>query len=269
MTALGLLLATAVVTGPITGGDRGQAFSEMSAADLTRAGYMESEFFIAGTATSFKAAGPLGMDGAWTVAPDTAAPYKIRMLVRRPSDAKRFNGIVVVEWLNVTALVEGAADFMQLQEELLRDGYAWVGVGAQAAGVNSPRSGLKDWDKARYGTLAHPGDAYSYDIFTQAAQTLRAPGRLDVLGGLAMRKMIATGRSQSAFHLVTYINAVHPLAHPFDGYLVHSRGANASGLKAEGLARDADNAIPSGAHLRTDIDVPVLDVQTEGDMVAL
>ena len=81
--------------------------------------------------------------------------------------------------------------------------------------------------------------------------------------------MIATGRSQSAFRLVTYINAVHPLAHPFDGYLVHSRGANASGFKAEGLARDAENAVPPGAHIRTDIDVPVLDLQTEGDMVAL
>ena len=111
----------------------------------------------------------------WTVAPDTTAAYKVRMLVRRPADASRFNGIVVVEWLNVTANLEGAADFMQMQEELLRKGYAWVGVGAQAAGVNSPRSGLKDWDTARYGSLVHPGDAYSYDIFSQAAEALRHP----------------------------------------------------------------------------------------------
>jgi hypothetical protein len=55
----------------------------------------------------------------------------------------------------------------------------------------------------------------------------------------------------------------------FDGYLVHSRGANASGFKAEGLARDAENPVPPGAHLREDTDVPVLDLQTEGDMVAL
>jgi len=81
--------------------------------------------------------------------------------------------------------------------------------------------------------------------------------------------MIATGRSQSAFRLVTYINAFHPLTHAFDGYLVHSRGSNAAGLTAEALARDADNPIPSGAHIRTDIDVPVFDLQTEGDMVAL
>jgi hypothetical protein len=263
------VLAAAVVTGPITGGDHGQPFSAMPPADLTQAAYTEAEYFFGGTATAFTPAGPVGADGRWTIAPDTTAGYKVRMLVRRPADAKQFNGVVVVEWLNVTALLEGAADFMQMQEELLRQGYAWVGVGAQAAGVNSPRSGLKDWDNTRYGSLVHPGDAYSYDIFSQAAGALRHPNGIDPLGGLTIKTMLATGRSQSAFRLVTYINAVHPMTHLFDGYLVHSRGANASGFKAEGLARDAENAVPPGAYIRTDIDVPVLDLQTEGDMVAL
>jgi hypothetical protein len=269
MIGFPFLVAAAVLTGPITGGDRGQPFSAMTPADLTQAGYTEAEYFFGGTASAFKATAPLGLDGVWAVAPDTTAPYKVRMLVRRPADPNKFNGIVIVEWLNVTALAEGAADFMQMQEELLRQGYAWVGVGAQAAGVSSPRSGLKDWDRTRYGSLVHPGDAYSYDIFSQAAQALRQPTDVNALGGLSIRKMIATGRSQSAFRLVTYINAVHPQTHLFDGYLVHSRGANASGLKADGLARDTENAVPAAAHLRTDIDVPVLDLQTEGDMVAL
>ena len=81
--------------------------------------------------------------------------------------------------------------------------------------------------------------------------------------------MLATGRSQSAFRLVTYINAVHPHARLFDGYVVHSRGANAAGLTAEQLARDAENPIPAGAHIRPDLDVPVFDLQTEGDMITL
>ena len=263
------LIAAAVVTGPVSGGDRGQAFAAMPAAELSRASYTEGEYFFSGTATAFKPTGPLGVDGVWKVVPDTTAEYKVRMLVRRPTDARRFSGIVVVEWLNVTALAEGAADFMQMQELLLREGYAWVGVGAQAAGVNSPRSGLKDFDRTRYGSLVHPGDAYSYDIFSQAADAVRHPKDRDVLGGLTIKKVMATGRSQSAFRLVTYINAIHPLTHLFDGYLVHSRGANASGFKAEGLTRDAENPVPAAARVRTDIDVPVLDLQTEGDMVAL
>ncbi len=67
-------------------------------------------------------------------------------VIRRPRDARRFNGILVVEWLNVSALIEGAADYMQMEEEIVREGYAWVGIGAQNAGVNAPRSGLKAWD---------------------------------------------------------------------------------------------------------------------------
>ena len=253
---------------PVTGGARGQAFGAWSEKDAP-AGFTEEERFLSGTATSYAKSGTWGVDGNWRVAPATTAAYTVRMLVRRPRDAARFNGVVVVEWLNVTAQAEGAADYQQMQELLVRDGYAWVGVGAQAVGVNAPRTGLKAWDPTRYAPLVHPGDAYSYDIFSQAAQAIRHSSREQPLGDLRVRHVIATGRSQSAFRLVTYINAVHPLARLFDGYLVHSRGANAAGLTAEALVRDAADPIPPGARIRTDLDVPVLDLQTEGDMVAL
>jgi len=257
------------VTAPVTGGDHGQPFGGIADAAIP-AGYVEEERFFTGTATSFTKVGAWGVDGVWEVKPNTTAPYKVRMLVRRPRDARRFNGIVVVEWLNVSSLVEGAADYTQMQEEIVREGYAWVGIGAQASGVNTPRLGLKAWDPTRYGSLVHPGDAYSYDIFSQGAQAIRHPAAgSDPMGGLPVRKMIATGRSQSAFRLVTFINAIHPLTHLFDGYFVHSRGSNAAGLTAEQLARDAEPPIPAGAHIRNDTDVPVFDLQTEGDMVML
>lgn len=106
------------------------------------------------------------------------------------------------------------------------------------------------------------------DIFSQALQAIRRPQGEDPLGGLKIRHVLATGRSQSAFRLVTYINAFHPLARLADGYFVHSRGSNAAALTAEALARD-NAPIPPGAHIRADIDVPVFDLQTEGDMVTL
>ncbi len=90
-----------------------------------------------------------------------------------------------------------------------------------------------------------------------------------VLGALKVRHVIVTGRSQSAFRLVTFINAVHPLAPLADGFLVHSRSAAAAGLTADGLGRDADTPIPPGAQLRSDLRVPVLDLLTEGDIVNL
>ncbi len=257
-----------VVTGPISGGTRGQAFGALPAASLASSALTEAEYFLAGTANAYEKEGVWGADGLWAVKPGKPADFKVRMLVRRPSDASRFNGILIVEWLNVTAMAEGAADYSQMAEEIEREGYAWVGVGAQASGVNAPRTGLKAWDAVRYESLVHPGDAYSYDIFSQSAQAVLHPKGVDPLGGLRIRHMLATGRSQSAFRLVTYLNALHRQTALFHGYMVHSRGASAAGLTAEQLSADPV-PIPAGARIRADLDVPVLDVQTEGDMVTL
>lgn len=260
---------TPTLDGPVVGGERGQPFGGWTP-DAVPTGYVEEEWFLSGTATSYAKSGTWTTDGRWAVVSDAAEPYAIRLLVRRPIDGARFNGTVVAEWLNVTANAEGAADYSQMAEELIREGYAWVGVGAQAVGVHAPGTGLKAWDPVRYAGLQHPGDRFSYDVFTQAARALREPAsRARMLGGLTPELVIATGRSQSAFRLVTYINAIHPRDRVFDAYFVHSRGANAAGLTAEALGRDATDPVPAGAWVRTDIDVPVFDLQTEGDMVTL
>ncbi|MEX2584055.1 MAG: alpha/beta hydrolase domain-containing protein [Gemmatimonadota bacterium] len=254
------------LSGPIGGGERGQAFG----AAALPGHYLEEERFLTGTATSYTRRGEWTADGRWEVEPAESAAYSVRLLIRRPADESDFNGIVVVEWLNVTGLAEGAADYSQMEEELLREGYVWIGVGAQAVGVHAPSTGLKAWDPVRYAPLSHPGDRFSYDIFTQAARAIRQsqrPGH--PLAGLPVRYVIATGRSQSAFRLVTYLNAFHREHGLYDGYFVHSRGANAAGLAAESLAPDAPVPVPRGAHIRTDLDVPVFDLQAEGDMTAL
>ena len=41
--------------------------------------------------------------GAWTVAADaTTQPFNTRVVVYRPIDPTKFNGTVIVEWLNVS-----------------------------------------------------------------------------------------------------------------------------------------------------------------------
>ncbi len=256
------------LSGPAAGGTRGGPFGAMTGAELTAAGFVEHEYFLEGDAAAYEKTGAWARDGRWpAVQGSTIAKYKVRLLVRQPAKAEQFNGTVVVEWLNVTAQAEGAAEFGHMQEEILRSGYAWVGVGAQAVGVHAPGTGLKAWDAVRYASLTHPGDKYSYDIFTQAARAIRASKNPRLLAG-EVRQVLATGRSQSAFRLVTYINAVHLRTHVFDGFLIHSRGANASGLTADGMGPDPE-PVPVGAHIRTDVDVPVLDVQAEGDITAL
>jgi alpha/beta hydrolase family protein len=260
--------ARATLSGPVHGGARGRPFGALEPADPAASRLSEAEYFFSGSATAYDKDGAWGLDGVWNIKPSRTAPYKVRMLVRRPADPARFNGVLVVEWLNVTALQEGAADYGQMKEEIERGGYAWAGIGAQATGVDAPRTGLKAWDADRYGSLQHPGDAFSYDIFTQGARALLDRSAGSPLAGLRVRAILATGRSQSAFRLVTYLNALHPRTHLFQGYLVHSRGASAAGISAEQLARDPD-PVPTGAHIRGDLDVPVLDLQTEGDMAAL
>jgi len=57
------------------------------------------------------------------------------------------------------------------------------------------------------------------------------------LGELKVRKLIADGESQSAYRLVTYVNAVHPVARVYDGFLVHSRGAGAERVSSSSPTR--------------------------------
>lgn len=260
------------VTGPITGG-RGVP-QTATPIDLAARGYVEEEFFVSGDAVSYSPVGTFGEDGNWEVSEGPAAPYTTRILVRRPAAADRFNGTVVVEWLNVSSLVDLDAEFAFNAEEVLRGGYAWVGVSAQAAGVETSEAagdlgpgavGLKAWDPERYGTLSHPGDAHSYDIFSDVGAVLRQPGAVDPLGGLTPQVVLAVGESQSAFRLVTYVNAVQPRAGVYDGVLIHSRDGMASPL-GEGWFGDE---IPTPTKLRTDLDIPVLQVQSEADLYDL
>jgi hypothetical protein len=200
------------------------------------------------------------------------------VLVRRPADPDAFNGTVVVEWLNVSSGRDSDPDFAFLYPYLLREGYAFVGVSAQRTGVEGgggvleipgvpPESltPLKIWDPQRYGSLAHPGDEFSYDIYSQVGRwALGADGTPGALADLAVERVLAVGESQSAGRLVTYVNAVHPEVLVYDGFLIHSRGGAGAVLNPA-----AADARPSTAAIRTDLEQPVLQFQTETDLFRL
>ncbi|MFP3637120.1 alpha/beta hydrolase domain-containing protein, partial [Bacillus sp. SIMBA_033] len=61
--------------------------------------------------------------------------YTSLLLVRRPADPAKFNGTVIVEWLNVSYGHDVAVSWTHSIDHLLREGYAYVGVSAQEAGV--------------------------------------------------------------------------------------------------------------------------------------
>jgi Alpha/beta hydrolase domain len=259
------------IEGPITG--PGAPFVQVTSFDLAQVGYVQEEYFLSGTARAFTNTGPLGVDGKWSVVPATSAAYKTRIVVHRPTNRRAFNGTVVVEWLNVSGGVEAGPDWTLAHTELIRKGYAWVGVSAQVVGVEGGPAlvgvvslPLKSVNPARYGTLHHPGDSFSYDIFSQVGQAIREPSGPDPLADLPVKRVIAAGESQSAFRLVTYIDAIHPSAHVFDGYFVHSRGSFGAGLSE---APQPTISVPGTAAIRDDIDVPVLTLETESDLTFL
>jgi hypothetical protein len=261
------------VIGPVTGGQHGWPFA-CSIDDLSDIGYIEEEYFLDGEANAYRVTAEFGPDGHWSAEPAGSAPFRTRMLVQRPADPARFNGTVVVGWNNVTAGYELLAELPVIFEE----GFAYACASAQEVGVNGIAAlpqGLKTWDPERYGSLEHPGDRYSYGIFTQAALAVgpdRPTGSVDPLGGLRVERVVALGASQSAARLATYINAVQPIAGAFDGFLVLIHFGSGAGIDDD-LVFDATSERPNPifrtrTRLRDDLDAPIMLVNSETEAPA-
>ncbi|MBD5785781.1 hypothetical protein IF650_06265 [Cellulosimicrobium terreum] len=212
--------------------------------DLAGHGYVEEEFFVEGEATRYQADGLTD-----ATALSTGHEYRTRIVVRRPVDQAAFNGTVIAEWYNVSNQWDQEVDWFQTHEHLVREGYAWVGISAQRAGVHSA-TGLRTWSPNRYGTLdltdggTVTDDSLSYDVFSQAVEAVRDPEGTAPLGPLEAERVVATGHSQSAGRLRTYVNSVDPLADVVDAVVLHGGGAS----------------------IRDDIDTPVFKLNSETDL---
>jgi hypothetical protein len=242
------------VAGPIpatvTPGDPAHDYPFLSTQyDLGRDGFTEQEFFFSGTASRYNVA-----NGQLTTATliDTGHPYKTRMVVRRPVKAKDFNGTVLVEWYNVTVGFDVEANWFRYHEEIVREGYAWVGISAQRVGVNF----LKTWSPARYGSLdvsqggTINNDALNWDIYSQALQAIRSPQGISPLADLKVQRVIADGESSSASKLTQYFNAIHPLAGLADAFILNG-------------------APEPNIVVRTDLATPVFILTTETDVAVI
>lgn len=226
--------------------------------------YVAEEFLLEGTARGHRIVSEPGASahGRWDIEPFAEADYRTRILVVRPERTKDFNGTVVVNWQNVSSGFErGTAE----GDEVFT-GYAWVGVSAQAMGIHGAidmkyGSGvpLVDHDPERYSTLHHPGDQASFDIFSDAGRVVgpNRSGAVDPMAGLAVHRLIATGGSQSAMRLVTYLNAFQQDAAVFDAFLL-SVWEGVAPLPEQG-------AMPTGVRtvIRTDLTNPVIVVNSE------
>lgn len=240
--------------------------------DLAVDGYVCEEFLLEGTAVAYQHLGEGRPDaaGRWAVDEIGEGAYRTRILVVRPTEADGFNGTVLLHWMNVSA----GREIERPEDDELYRGYAWVGVSVQEVGLygapwgaggggrRAPALGLIDADPERYSTLFHPGEAGSFSIFTQAARAV-GPGRnppngaVDPLGGLDVQRVIATGGSQSAMRLASYINGIHPTDRAVDGFLLTVWEGRMP------LIDEGPVALGMRSMLRNDLDVPVMIVNSE------
>src|ERR1700733_828913 len=112
--------------------------------DLKKAGYVEEEFIVSGTANVYDWA----PDGSLTVK-NANAPYSTRILVRRPADRARFSGHAVVELLNPARRFDWAMMSGYSRDSLIEHGDAWVGV-TMPGSVDA----LRKFNPARYPSVS-------------------------------------------------------------------------------------------------------------------
>lgn len=226
--------------------------------DIRSRGYVEEEFFYSGTANTYDATVAGGIGARPTPSPtanvvSSGHPYTTRMVVRRPADATRFNGTVVVEWLNATSNYDVEALWFRAHEFFLRDGYVWVGITAQSGPITHATLGLKAFSPTRYGSLDLTaggtligGDRLSYDVFAQGIQAIRHAGVLGPLGA-RIKTVIGAGVSQSAGRLSVFVNAIQP---------------------REQYVMDSALLYIGGERIREDLNLPVIKLLSETEYTA-
>ena len=264
------------LSGPLTGGSHDWPFASQ-VVDVAQYGYLMEEYILEGVAHAYQVSpgGSTPRNGHWETVAGENARYVTRAYVVRPKSTKDFNGIAVVNWQNVTAGFDIGAP---LSAEFFR-GYAWIGVTTQKVAVDgNPQDsravsetivtypGLRDWDPKRYGALSHPGDAWSYDIFTQAGRLIKS-GDQQLMGGLKPNILIAAGGSQSAMRLGSYVNAAHRHARVFDGFYLTVHWGICPPINELPLmdlfTPKGRELSPAMCQIRDDLNVPILVLATE------
>lgn len=156
---------------------------------------------------------------------------------------------MILEVNNTSAGRDIENDWYWSHEHLMRRGFAHIGVSVHANGIDDPETGLKQWNRARYGSLdvtangKFANNELSFSILTQVAQAAKTPAAL--LGNLRVKNVVATGHSQSAGRLFQYYNRIQPLEGVIDGFVLHG----------------------AGQRLRTDIRTPVWKLLAETDVI--
>jgi hypothetical protein len=235
-----------VVTGPVQVTSESYPFNgadhSVVPQNIASSNYIEEEYFINGKANVYE------YDAAGKVIVKRAdAPYTTRILVRRPVDKARFSGNVVLELNNPTKMFDMDLQWMFCKDFFIENGDIWVGVTVKPVAIKA----LQKFNPERYKSLSMDNPAPEnerceikssslndttketenglvWDMVSQIGKILKSKDASNPLKDYDVKYLIATGYSQTAGYLTTYINLIHPLdtakmadGKPvFDGYML-------------------------------------------------
>jgi hypothetical protein len=188
-----LATATAEITGP---GKFYETLMELKPTDnLAHFNYVTREYFVSGTAAG--------------------QPYKTRIVIRRPADDARFNGLVLAESMHPSG---NPWMFHFTHVYSMTNGVIGVEI------LTSTPAGLAAANADRYKDLVVPNGAAN-DIIAQVGALIKSKRSDNPLLGLPLRKMILTGSSASAgvafnflanAHMVQRLEGMKPI---YDGFM--------------------------------------------------
>jgi hypothetical protein len=248
-----------------------------SLADLPQA-YVEEELFVSGDATVYTYEEAPRRE---VVLPrDLDRPYKTRLVVRRPADARRFRGTVVVEWFNSTASFDSAPVWDASAEFFAREGWIYVGVTNSNAPIAFLTGGCLLGGflpvancEQRYASLSLPENGQAYELMSQLSHALKQGGPATPLPPeYRVRRLFHAGQSQQGGSVITYATAFHFPAN--DGYFVQTfstaRAINSGPVCGAANAPAYPGCTPAlqGRErlVRTDLRVPVYQAMSETDL---
>lgn len=241
--------------------------------DLNKLAYVEEEFIVSGTANVYDWAA----DNSLTVKTGNA-PYTTRILLRRPADATRFSGNVIVEPFENARQFDWSFMWAFSHEYFAERGDAWVGIthGPQAI------EALKKFNPTRYASLsmANPTPAVGcgannatspseeglkWDIFSQVGALLKSNSGSGPLAGYRVQYLYTATHSTE---MVAYAQAFHPRHRLAGGGPIY----NGYILKTDGNPPRMNRcaaAPPAGDPRRIvrNVDVPVIRVIAQGDVL--
>jgi hypothetical protein len=176
--------------------------------DLAYFKYIVKEYFVSGIAQG--------------------RPYTTRVLVRRPSDMKKFSGIVVSEPMHFTG---NSWMFHFMHTYVMAQGHVSFEI------VTGSLPLFTQANAERYKGL-EIADGQANEILAQAGLLMRIDRPDGLLLGYPMRKMILMGTSASAAALAAYLPAHMVYRTPgmrpiYDGFLPTSMGGTAPLMKVD------------------------------------